>query len=439
MLNVGEKPSVAKEVSNVLSGNRHSSEAGVSQYNRVHRFGYQLRGYGQCEMVFTSVSGHLMDHKFVDPAVKSWQGCDPSELFDTEVQKSVREGQEKVMANLQQLARQCNVLVLWLDCDREGENIASEVADVCREANPQLQVRRAKFSALTFADLTRACNTLTDIHQGESDAVDARAEIDLRSGAAFTRFQTNLLRDSINMPDGQNVISYGPCQFPTLGFIVDRWLAIKAFTPQDFWSIKCQCTDPNAASVSVDFAWQRDSGRVYDRQIGAILLSQCLNAGVGKVVKADGRRKSKCAPVPLATVEFQKRVSRWLHISSDVAMSIAEKLYQQGILSYPRTETDQFGDTYDLKALVNLQTGNPNGQLAQYASQILSQNARGMRRPRSGGNDDKAHPPIHPTKPPPPGLSGNELKVYDFVARHFLACVSHDADGEQSEVILRLA
>ena len=147
--------------------------------------------------------------------------------------------------------------------------------------------------------------------------------------------------------------------------------------------------------------------------------------------------KSKWAPVPLATVEFQKRVSRWLRISSDAAMTIAEKLYQQGILSYPRTETDQFQDTIDLGALVNVQTSNPNGQIAQYASQLQQPNR--MRRPRDGGHDAKAHPPIHPTKPPPANLSGNDLKVYDFVARHFLACVSHDAQGEMSQVILQIA
>ncbi len=421
----------------MLSSNRCSNDASCAQYNRVHRFSYPLPGYGHSEMVFTSVLGHLMDHRFSDPAVQQWSGCNPAELFDAAVVKGVRDDMDEVKRNLQQQARQCQVLVLWLDCDREGENIAAEVAEVCCEANPQLQVRRARFSALTHADLTRACNQLVDIHRGESDAVDARAELDLRSGAAFTRFQTILLRDSCALPEGQDVISYGPCQFPTLGFIVDRWLSIKAFEPQDFWSIKCRVTDPQAARVSVDFAWQREGGRVFDRQVGALLLAQCLNVGSGTVIQADGRRKTKWAPVPLATVEFQKRASRFLRISSDEAMNIAEKLYQKGILSYPRTETDQFQDSIDLTALVNEQTNNPNGQIAQYASQLLQQNR--MRRPRPGGHDDKAHPPIHPTKRPPANLSGNDLKVYDLIARHFLACVSHDAEGEMSQVVLSIA
>ena len=181
-----------------------------------------------------------------------------------------------------------------------------------------------------------------------------------------------------------------------------------------------------AGTATVNFTWERGGGggRVFDRRIGAVLLQRCVRAAEGVVVRSAGRQKNKWAPTPLATVEFQKRCSRWLRISSDQAMNVAEKLYQQGILSYPRTETDVFPDTMDLADLVGKQTGNPNAAIAGYATQLLQPNR--MRTPRSGGHDDKAHPPIHPTAPPPAGLQGVEKQVYEFVARHFLACVSHD-------------
>jgi len=194
-----------------------------------------------------------------------------------------------------------------------------------------------------------------------------------------------------------------------------------------------------AGTATVNFAWERGGGggRVFDRRVGAVLLQRCVRAAEGVVVRSAGRQKNKWAPTPLATVEFQKRCSRWLRISSDQAMNVAEKLYQQGILSYPRTETDVFPDTMDLADLVGKQTGNPNAAIAGYATQLLQPNR--MRTPRSGGHDDKAHPPIHPTAPPPAGLQGVEKQVYEFVARHFLACVSHDARGMQSEIILKVA
>ena len=118
-------------------------------------------------------------------------------------------GQDKqdVKINLQNLARQHDLLVLWLDCDREGENIAFEVVEVCREVNHRIKVKRARFSALTYHDLTNACRNLQDPNVQLSAAVDARQEIDLRIGAAFTRFQTISLRGRFDGVDG--VVSYG--------------------------------------------------------------------------------------------------------------------------------------------------------------------------------------------------------------------------------------
>lgn len=84
---------------------------------------------------------------------------------------------------------------------------------------PNIDVYRAHFSALTKPEIERAANELRRPNKGLSDAVQVRQEIDLRIGATFTRFQTLLLRDMIQK---QGVISYGPCQFPTLGFIVER-------------------------------------------------------------------------------------------------------------------------------------------------------------------------------------------------------------------------
>jgi DNA topoisomerase-3 len=437
VLNVAEKPSVAKEASRVLSRGQCSTETGASRYNRVHKFGFDLQNFGQCEMVFTSVVGHLMEIAFKDAKLKSWSACDPALLFTAEIEKYVRDDLQDVLLNLQQQARCCDLLILWLDCDREGENIAMEVVQACQGVKPNIQVKRARFSALTETDLFRACNTLVPPNVLDSAAVDARQEIDLRSGAAFTRLQTMRLQNKYEGLDG--LISYGPCQFPTLGFIVDRWLDVECFTPEPFWTLKCQVVKESSESDSntterATFTWNRGgSGRVFDQLLGTILLQRCLEAGEGIITKADGRQTSKWAPTPLSTVEFQKRASRWLRISSEAAMSIAEKLYQQGILSYPRTETDKFNETMDLTALVQGQSANPD--VSGYVGHLLQGN---MRTPRPGGHDDQAHPPIHPTGFAP-NLSGDEKKVFDFVVRHFLACVSFDAVGKRTEAVMELA
>ena len=107
---------------------------------------------------------------------------------------------------------------------------------------------------------------------------------------------------------------------------------------------------------------------------------------------------------------------------------IAEKLYQQGFLSYPRTETDQFDSQFDFMSLINKQVVDPAwGTFAQSLGQS------GFSTPRKGKHDDKAHPPIHPTAHAGV-LVGDEKKVYEYITRRFLACCSKDAEGWQTTV-----
>jgi DNA topoisomerase-3 len=109
---------------------------------------------------------------------------------------------------------------------------------------PRTLAFREHCFAVLHRDLMQALEALVPLNQNYCDAVDARMEIDLRIGSAFTRFQTLRLRDKFSeltrAADGkQNVLSYGPCQFPTLGFVVDRYLRRQGFMNERFWRIAC--------------------------------------------------------------------------------------------------------------------------------------------------------------------------------------------------------
>ena len=120
------------------------------------------------------------------------------DLYQIPLEKIPIETSEKVVENLKLYSRDIDSLQIWTDCDREGEAIGFDVIDVCKKIKPNIQVYRAHFSALTKQDIEKAASTLKRPNKGLADAVHVRQEIDLRIGATFTRFQTLLLRDTIN-------------------------------------------------------------------------------------------------------------------------------------------------------------------------------------------------------------------------------------------------
>ncbi|KAH7860070.1 hypothetical protein Vadar_008835 [Vaccinium darrowii] len=439
VLNVAEKPSVAKAVAGILSrqgGGGMRVREGRSRFNKIFEFSYTIRGQ-QCQMFFTSVTGHLMELDF-DDRYRKWHSCDPLQLYHAPVVKYVPEDKLDIKRTLEEESRKCQWLVLWLDCDREGENIAFEVVEVCTQANRHLNVWRARFSALIDRDIRESVEALIRPNQLFADAVDVRQEIDLRIGASFTRFQTMLLKDAFHLDfaaDNRNVVlSYGPCQFPTLGFIVERYWEIQSHEPEEFWTINCT---HNSDEGIATFNWMR--GHMFDYTCAVIIYEMCVQEPVATVTKVRQQEKLKYPPHPLSTIELEKRASRYFRISSEQTMKVAEDLYQAGFISYPRTETDCFSQRTDLRAIVQEQQGHP--VWGSYAQRLLDPGEGLWRNPSGGGHDDKAHPPIHPTK-----FSGGESRwsqdhhrLYELVVRHFLACVSKPAVGAETTVEVDIA
>uniref|UniRef100_A0AAA9T177 DNA topoisomerase n=1 Tax=Bos taurus TaxID=9913 RepID=A0AAA9T177_BOVIN len=426
ILCVAEKNDAAKGIADLLSGGRMRRREGLSRFNKIYEFDYHLCGQN-VTMVMTSVSGHLLAHDF-RMQFRKWQSCNPLVLFEAEIEKYCPENFVDIKKTLEREAQQCQALVIWTDCDREGENIGFEVIHVCKAVKPSLQVLRARFSEITTRAVRTACENLTEPDQRVSDAVDVRQELDLRIGAAFTRFQTLRLQKIFPEVLAEQLISYGSCQFPTLGFVVERFKAIQAFVPEVFHKIRV--THDHRDGV-VEFSWKRH--RLFNHTACLVLYQMCMEDPRAMVVEVRSKAKSKWRPQALDTVELEKLASRKLRINAKETMRIAEKLYTQGYISYPRTETNIFPKDLDLAALVEQQTPDP--RWGAFARNILE---RGGPTPRNGNKSDQAHPPIHPTKYTD-SLQGDEQRLYELIVRHFLACCSQDAQGQETTVEIDIA
>ncbi|KAK2729155.1 DNA topoisomerase [Colletotrichum kahawae] len=424
VLCVAEKPSISKAVAGHLAGQNPTVHNTRSTYIKNYGFNFNFGPpWNACDVTMTAVLGHLTALDFT-AANKSWQHPPPESLFTAPVVTLVPDDKKTVAENIERQARYCQLLVIWTDCDREGEHIGKEIVHAARKGKPDIQVKRATFSNIERAHILSAARRLTDLDQKQVDAVDTRIELDLRIGYAFTRFLTLSLR-----PLGgallEKTISYGSCQFPTLGFVVDRYFRVQNFVPEQFWSIKVM---HNREGKKANFSWSRN--RLFDRMSVVILYERCIRAKKAKVTKVQEKATRKWKPLPLTTVELQKAATRLLRMSGQQAMTIAENLYNRGFISYPRTETDRFDKGMDLKALVRKQTAHQ--RWGEYAEGLLNGN---FSQPREGRQDDKAHPPIHPvTYAAPTVLKPEEAQLYEYVVRRFLACCSEDAKGMATDI-----
>ncbi|KAJ7594504.1 DNA topoisomerase [Mycena floridula] len=414
VLCVAEKPSISKAITQILSGGQFTTRDSAVPWLKNYDFPYPRTN---STFTVTAVAGHLTAHDFFDTHNK-WHSCDPFDLFDAQVKVEIPQNLKAIERNITTEVRNATTLMIWTDCDREGEHIGWEVAEVAKKARRNIVIKRARFSAIIAQQIHNAAQNPVNLDLNQAAAVEARTILDLKIGAAFTRLQTLGLQDRHADLSGQP-ISYGPCQFPTLGFVVAKWKEAKSFRPEQFWYIYLSYT---RGGQETRFNWKR--GHLFDSDVALVLYEQVLANPTATVAKVTNKEAKKWKPYPLTTVELQKAGSRLLRLAPKKVLDIAEKLYQKGFLSYPRTETDQFDQQFDFKTLIQKQT--VDNDWGAFATSLVQ--GDGFTKPRQGKKNDQAHPPIHPTAHVG-NLTGDDKRVYEFIARRFLACCSKDAIG----------
>ncbi|WPK24134.1 hypothetical protein PUMCH_001392 [Australozyma saopauloensis] len=431
ILCVAEKNSIAKEVTNILSGGSSRTRDSSYKFVKNYDFTYNFPRLGQCQVTMTAVSGHILGTDF-GPEY-AWGRCPPGRLFDaplvTKVAADKDKRSQKIHDNIVKESRNADKLMIWTDCDREGEHIGWEIMHIALLKNPRLNhlgTWRAQFSHLEPAHIVAAARDPKLLDMRLVEAVECRKEFDLRVGLSFTRLLTNVYK-SRGLVGDKEVVSYGTCQFPTLSFVVDRYLRVKNFTPEPFWLLNV-VVERNGQKVP--FTWSR--GNIFDKAFVAIIYTQLLRApNDAKITHVGTSPTSHYRPFPLTTVELQKCCSLFFKMSAKRALDAAELLYTAGFISYPRTETDRFPANMDLLSYVNKQ--KQDAKWGAYALKLADSGA--FRQPRAGKHDDKAHPPIYPVKYTKlDTLKPDQQKVYEFVVRRYLACCSDDARGFKSTV-----
>ena len=480
VLMVAEKPSIAKAIADALSGKGGPRQRrGISRALPVYEFtsdafvpvagsagnsGKEEVTAKRCVVTVTSVIGHVFSLSFDTP--QGQQRNDPSDFFHLPVAKQEETSSSKVRVidHLRALAGKSDHLVLWLDCDPEGENIAHEVIAVTRraiEANSQgsvdstdSRIHRAKFSAITPKALRDAFADLRKPDAALSRSVDARQELDLRVGVAFTRLLTwktiGLARKRFD--PATRVVSYGPCQTPALSFCVDRALKIQQFRPQDYWKVHVEVAAPERGNKTLPVTWVVPTGEAVEdarrvnvrRRQGDAAISYIDNATFGQVsakkvvsaasdagayalaTKIETKHETMSPPVGLNTVALLEAGSKAMGMSPKQVMNVAEKLYGAGFISYPRTETTKYDPSgFDVRSV--LRDHSRHELWGKSCLYLLRKKYSTSGRPPSRGRDVGDHPPITPLKVANRQQVGGGAawRVYEFVTRNFLGSL-HD-------------
>jgi len=395
----------------------------------VHYWEDTFKGQ-RAEFRCTSVRGHVFDCDFPEN-FNNWNAVDPAHLYQAPTKRKITKGGYDVVKNLESAAAGCDYLILWLDCDREGENICFEVMDVVRKSMKYMRendnVYRAHFSSLTPQSIREAAKlgNLRRPDRNQSEAVEARQILDLRIGCSFTRFQSMHFQSKYADLDA-GTVSYGPCQTPTLGFCVRRHDEIMQFKPETFYVIQ-PIISRNGKKYPI--TWER--GRVFREQVGRMFHELVKSGGDGYVSKVQQKNQSKKRPHGLNTVDMLQVASKALGIGPGETMHIAERLYLEGIISYPRTESTAYDKTFDPIPLIKNMASGSNWR--QEAAYVLDGN---FRRNNAGKNMGD-HPPITPVRVASPG--GAAGRIYDMIVRHFLASFAPDCEYTVMTYTIKIA
>jgi DNA topoisomerase-1 len=362
------------------------------------------------EYAVAGLRGHIVELDYPKEFAE-WSLAGLPGLLEAEPLKRVTEG--GIVSALQSIVRTFDRVIIATDFDREGELIGLEILELLQKVHPKIEVRRARYSALTREVIEQSFEHLENLDHALAEAGESRQEIDLMWGALLTRYLSITAGQR-----GRSFLSVGRVQTPTLALLVERDQAIKEFIPTPYWELKA-----TAAKGEDEFSLAHEHGTWTDKAEADAVFERVKPATEGLVRAYKEEETRRRPPIPFSTTLFVTEATR-LGLGAAYAMRIAEDLYTQGLISYPRTDNTVYPRGLGLRTLVEKFKDGPFAEAAEF---VLTQPSFRATRGRTETTD---HPPIYPTSAiDPKKLRPDHAKLYELVVRRFLATVAPDAVG----------
>ena len=385
---ITEKPQAALKISSALGKSIKRNFHGVPYY--------ELTKNGQ-EIVVACTVGHLLTLK---------QNVFGSHfpIFDINWIPNYlaikKDFTKKYYNTLSKLAKDAGSLTVATDYDVEGEVIGlNAVRFICG----QKDANRMKFSTLTPTELNKSYeNKSPTINWGQAIAGETRHYLDWFYGINLSR----ALMSAIKTTGKFKIMSIGRVQGPALNLIVQREKKIQAFEPKQYWQVFITIKNSHV----LDLKLNKD---IFDKE--QLKKFEKLK---GKSAQAETRKKEQIVPPnpPFNLTSLQMESYKLYGITPSRTLRIAQSLYLSGLISYPRTSSQKLPSSISYKEI-----------LSKLAKKYNAEGLITKDKPIEGKKSDPAHPSIHPTGENATVISEEEKKIYDLIAKRFIALFCDNA------------
>lgn len=317
----------------------------------------------------------------------------------------ISKGKEKIVAEIKELAKEADEVLLATDPDREGEAISWHIAQACGLKKP----KRIVFHEITESAVKEAMKHPRDIDANLVKAQEARRVLDRLVGYDLSGLIWKKVRYGL---------SAGRVQSPALRIIMEREREIRAFVPENYWVITGKFNTESKNEITLICEEEPKDEKETNR------ILEIARANPWKVVEIKRNETKRSPRAPFTTSTLQQTASSRLGYSPSRTMGVAQKLYEQGLITYMRTDS------------VNMS----KEVLPQIYSEIEKQYGKEYLEPREykskSKNAQEAHEAVRPTNisQKTAGANDEQIKLYRLIWERAISSQMADAKMMKTKV-----
>ena len=345
--------------------------------------------------------GHLIDMP------KSSLGVDVE--HDYEPKYITIRGKGELLAKLKKEAKKADRIYLATDPDREGEAISWHL----RNELEKDEKNKAKITRITFNEITKnavknALKSPRDIDMDLVDAQQARRVIDRLVGYTISPLLWKKIRKGL---------SAGRVQSVALRMICDREAQIAAFVPEEYWSLDAILLHGKKKLTAVFYGGEKKQALSSEAEVDAILQKIGKDDFIVSDIRKSERRKK--APLPFTTSTMQQEAAKSLGFATSKTMKLAQTLYEDGYITYLRTDSTRIADEADAAARSFI--------AAQFGEHYVNGGSGVQSKAQAEVKIQDAHEAIRPTslelspEEAKAKLPREEFRLYQLIYKRFLA------------------